>query len=46
MDTADAALIETSNMDAFWGTARKELGRTMLGKLLMEVRDELRQDAK
>jgi len=46
MDTADAALIETSNMDAFWGTGKKGIGKNMLGKLLMEVRDELRQDAK
>jgi hypothetical protein len=46
MNTGDAALIETSSIDAFWGIGKKGIGKNMLGKLLMEVRDELRQDAK
>ena len=28
LDTGDAALIEASNTDAFWASARKGLGRT------------------
>ena len=43
LDTGDAALIEASNTDAFWGIGKKGTGKNMLGKLLMEVRDELRQ---
>ncbi len=42
LDTGDAALIEESNMDAFWGTGKKGGGRNMLGALLMELRSELR----
>lgn len=39
LDTGDAILHEDSKTDLFWGC----LGEDMLGKLLMRVRDELRQ---
>jgi ribA/ribD-fused uncharacterized protein len=40
--TGDAELIEESTMDAFWGIGKKGNGQNMLGKLLMEVRAELK----
>jgi ribA/ribD-fused uncharacterized protein len=40
--TGDAALIEESNMDAFWGIGKKGNGKNMLGVLLMEIRKELK----
>jgi ribA/ribD-fused uncharacterized protein len=42
LDTGDAALIEASNTDAFWGIGKKGIGKNMLARLLMEVRDEIR----
>lgn len=42
LDTGDAALIEESNMDAFWGIGKKGNGKNVLGVLLMEVRGEIR----
>lgn len=41
--TGDAALIEDSNSDYFWGVGAKGTGKNMLGKLLMQVREEIRQ---
>jgi ribA/ribD-fused uncharacterized protein len=43
--TGDAVLIEASNTDAFFGIGKKGNGKNMLGKLLMEVRDELRSES-
>ncbi len=40
--TGDAELIEESTMDAYWGIGKKGTGKNMLGKLLMEIRAELR----
>lgn len=40
--TGDAKLIEGSKSDGFWGIGRSGHGKNMLGKLLMEVREELR----
>jgi hypothetical protein len=40
--TGDAILIEDSPTDMFWG-GRLEGSQNMLGKLLMEVREELRK---
>lgn len=42
LDTGDAHLVEDSKTDAFWGIGKKENGKNMLGKLLMEVRQQLR----
>jgi hypothetical protein len=40
LDTKDAILHENSPNDYFWGVK----GKDMLGKLLMKVRDEIRQE--
>lgn len=42
LDTENAILIEGSNTDSFWGIGRKRNGKNMLGILLMELREELR----
>lgn len=45
LSTKDAILIEDSPKDNFWGIAKKKdgsLGDNMLGKLLMELREELK----
>ena len=42
IDTGDARLHEDSPSDMFWGVK----GKDMLGKLLMEVRDKLREHDK
>lgn len=42
LNTGDAILIETSKSDGFWGIGRKGKGENMLGKLLMEVRGEIK----
>lgn len=39
-ETWPSPLIEESNTDPFWGIGKKGNGQNMLGKLLMEVRDE------
>jgi len=41
--TGDRELIEDSWRDDFWGWGEDGLGQNMLGKLWMEVREELRQ---
>lgn len=43
LDTGDAALVEESTMDAFWGIGKKGTGKNMLGQLLMGLRSEFRQ---
>jgi ribA/ribD-fused uncharacterized protein len=43
LDTGDAVLIEASGTDAFWGVGKHGTGKHMLGRLLMEVRDDLKQ---
>ena len=42
LSTGDAILIEDSPTDYFWGCGKNRTGRNMLGKLLMELRRELR----
>ena len=42
LDTGDATLIEDSKTDLFWGVGPKGLGQNMLGRMLMELRGELR----
>ena len=42
--TGDAILIEESKSDAFWGTGKKGNGKNMLGKLLIAVREEIRNN--
>lgn len=42
IDTGDAILIEDSKTDNFWGCGRNMRGKNMLGNLLMQVREELK----
>lgn len=42
LETGDRELIEDSWRDDFWGWGPNRDGKNMLGKLWMEVRDELR----
>lgn len=44
--TGDRELIENSWRDDFWGWGPEQKGRNMLGRLWMQVRDELRETAK
>lgn len=41
LDTGDADIIEDSPRDSFWGIGKKGDGANWLGRLLMEVRDEI-----
>lgn len=43
--TGDAALEEASPYDAFWGTGPSGNGENRLGRLVMELRAELRRDS-
>jgi len=43
LDTKETILLEDSSMDPFWGIGKKGTGKNMLGKLLMKVREELRE---
>lgn len=40
--TGDAELVEGSKSDAFWGVGKNGRGRNTLGRLLMEVRGQIR----
>lgn len=44
LSTGDALLIEHTRNDAYWGDGGDGTGQNMLGKLLMEVREELRNN--
>ncbi len=43
IDTGDEELIEAAPMDYFWGRGKGGSGQNWLGKILMEVRSELRE---
>ena len=43
LQTGNAELIEASPKDAYWGTGPNGDGLNMLGKILMTVRQEIRQ---
>jgi N-glycosidase YbiA len=43
--TADAQLVEHTVNDSYWGDAGDGSGKNMLGRILMELRDQLRRDA-
>lgn len=45
-DTKDAILIEDSKIDTFWGIGKKGKGKNMLGELLMQVRNEIKNPLK
>ena len=42
LGTGDAVLVEHTYKDAYWGDGGDGSGKNMLGKVLMQVRDELR----
>lgn len=42
LDTEDSVLIENSPTDFFWGCGRDDSGANNLGKVLMEVRESLK----
>jgi ribA/ribD-fused uncharacterized protein len=41
LETGDAILLEASKADRFWGEGKRRAGENMLGRLLMQLRDEL-----
>ncbi|MBO9998660.1 MAG: NADAR family protein [Cyanobacteria bacterium SID2] len=43
LDTGDELLIEDSPVDYFWGCGAERTGDNHLGKILMRVREEIRQ---
>ncbi|AUX39714.1 hypothetical protein SOCE26_011090 [Sorangium cellulosum] len=45
LDTGDAELVEHTTNDAYWADGGDGSGRNMLGKILMEVREQLRRGA-
>jgi ribA/ribD-fused uncharacterized protein len=45
LGTGDTTLVEHTEKDAFWGDGGDGSGKNMLGKVLMEVREELRAAA-
>lgn len=45
LDTGDAKLIEHTENDDFWGDGGDGSGRNELGRILMAVRDRLREDS-
>jgi ribA/ribD-fused uncharacterized protein len=45
LSTGDEELIEATSNDYYWGCGTKGTGKNMLGRILMEVRTELRAGA-
>lgn len=43
LETGNAHLIEHTNNDSYWADGGDGRGRNMLGQILMQVRDEIRQ---
>lgn len=43
LNTGDAELVENSPVDYFWGIGQDGSGKNVLGKILMEVRDQLKE---
>ncbi len=46
LDTGERAIIENNAYDYFWGCGRDRRGENTYGKLLMNVRQKLREEAK
>ena len=44
LDTGDAEIVEHTQRDSFWGDGGDGSGTNMLGKLLMQIRDELAEE--
>lgn len=43
LSTGDEEIVENSPIDSYWGCGADGKGQNMLGKVLMQVRDELRK---
>ncbi len=43
LDTGDELIVENSDRDAYWGCGADGQGQNQLGKILMQVRQKLRQ---
>ena len=46
LDTGDAEIVEHTTNDRYWGDGGDGSGRNKLGEILMEVREELRSEAR
>jgi ribA/ribD-fused uncharacterized protein len=46
LSTGDATIVEHTENDAYWGDGGDGSGKNMLGRILMEVREELRGRAR
>ena len=44
LQTGDEEIVEATTDDYYWGCGSKGTGKNMLGKILMEVRELLRED--
>jgi ribA/ribD-fused uncharacterized protein len=45
LDTGDEEIVENAPGDYYWGCGKTGTGKNMLGKILMEVRTQLREKA-
>jgi ribA/ribD-fused uncharacterized protein len=45
LSTGEQRIIESSPYDSYWGEGKDKKGENYLGKILMEVRDRLRQES-
>lgn len=45
LQTGDEEIVEATTDDYYWGCGSKGTGKNMLGKILMEVRELLREDS-
>ena len=44
LDTGDEEIVEHAPSDYYWGIGADGSGKNMLGRILMEVRDQLRNE--
>lgn len=45
LNSGDQTLVENSNYDYFWGCGRDRRGENQFGKILMNIREKLHQEA-
>lgn len=45
LETGDEVLIENAPGDYYWGIGKNRTGKNRLGEILMEIRDELRDES-
>ncbi|MEZ6139922.1 MAG: NADAR family protein [Zavarzinella sp.] len=45
LSTGDATLVEHTTNDSFWGDGGDGSGKNMLGKILMKVREQLKEES-